>query len=157
MEREGRLHFTEWKNRKRKPKDRAIPILPQLRAIIDATPSGHLNYLVTKHGSPYASSYSFGAWFKRQCVLAGLPHCTAHGLRKAGATIAADNGASAHALMAIYGWTTLKQAELYTREADKIRLADEHMHLIVPEQKMDEDVPPFGAVETSGTLRGKKP
>ena len=156
MEREGRLHFTEFKDRNRRPKHRAIPILPGLRAIIDATPSGHLNYLMTKHGKPYSSSNPFGHWFKHQCVMAGLPHCSAHGLRKAGATIAAQRGASSHALMAIYGWTTLKQAEGYTRAVDQQRLADEHMHLIVPEQKLDETVPPSPEVSSSGTLRAKK-
>jgi hypothetical protein len=30
--------------------------------------------------------------------------CTAHGLRKAGATIAANNGATAHQLMAATAW-----------------------------------------------------
>jgi len=39
-------------------------------------------------------------------------------LRKAGATIAAENGATARQLMAIFGWSTLKMPELYTRAAD---------------------------------------
>jgi hypothetical protein len=34
------------------------------------------------------------------------------GLRKAGATVAAENGATPHQLMAIFGWNTLAQAEL---------------------------------------------
>jgi hypothetical protein len=53
-----------------------------------------------------------------------------HGLRKAGATIAADGGASAHQLMAMYGWSRLDEAELYTREADRRRnaaVAAEHI------------------------------
>lgn len=37
---------------------------------------------------------------------AHLHKCTMHGLRKAGATIAADNGATDEQLMAIFGWTT---------------------------------------------------
>ena len=156
MEREGRLHFTEFKDRNRHPKQRAIPILPELRAVIDTTPSGHLNYLVTEYGKPYATAKSFGNWFKRQCVMAGLAHCSAHGLRKAGATIAAERGASGHALMAIFGWTTLKQAEGYTRAADQQRLADEHMHLIVPEQSEAESVPLQSAVASGGTKRGEK-
>lgn len=156
MEQDGRLRFTEFKDRNRHPKARAIPILPELQAIIDATPSGNLNYLVTEFGRPYATAKSFGNYFKRQCESAGLPHCSAHGLRKAGATIAAERGASAHALMAIYGWTTLKQAEGYTRAADQQRLADEHMHLIVPERKEHESVPLSAAVDTGGTKRGKK-
>ena len=156
LERQGRLHFTEYKGRNRKPKIRSIPILPELRAVIDATPSGHLSYIVTKHAQPYSSGGTFGTWFKRQCVAAGLPHCSAHGLRKAGATIAANNGASAHVLMAIYGWTNLNQAARYTDAVDRQRLMDEHMHLVVPEQKMDESVPLAEMVQSSGTLRGKK-
>ena len=156
MERQGRLHFTEFKNRNTKPKHRTIPILQELRAVIDATPSGHLNYLVTEHGKPYSSAKSFGNWFKRQCVMAGLPHCSAHGLRKAGATTAVENGATAHALMAMFGWTTLKEAARYTQAADQQRLADEHMHLIVPERKEDEIVPLSEAVAVSGTKRGEK-
>ena len=57
-------------------------------------------------------------------------HCTAHGLRKAGATIAANNGATAHQLMAIFGWDTLKMAEAYTRAADQQRLAEAAMHML---------------------------
>lgn len=61
-----------------------------------------------------------------------------HGLRKAGATIAADNGATDSQLMAIFGWTTKKQTTLYTRNADRKRLAGETMHKLVPEQKWTE-------------------
>src|SRR5438105_13490892 len=64
------------------------------------------------------------------CDKAGLPHCTAHGLRKAGATIATNNGATAHQLKAIFGWDWLKQAEIYTRDADQKRLAEAVMHLL---------------------------
>ena len=61
---------------------------------------------------------------------AGLELCTAHGLRKAGATIAAENGATEQQLMAIYGWTTGKEAARYTRQANKKRLAGDAMCLI---------------------------
>ena len=53
----------------------------------------------------------FGNKFRVWCDQAGLHHCAAHGQRKAGATIAANNGATAHQLMAIFGWETLKMAE----------------------------------------------
>lgn len=36
------------------PKMLAIPILPELREILDATPSSHLTYLVTKCGKPFS-------------------------------------------------------------------------------------------------------
>jgi hypothetical protein len=51
-------------------------------------------------------------------------------LRKAGATIAANNGASAHQLMPIFGWDTIKEAEKYTGKADQRRLAESAMHLL---------------------------
>ncbi|MHC4180149.1 MAG: tyrosine-type recombinase/integrase, partial [Planctomycetota bacterium] len=121
MERDGGLCFIEAKNRANKPKHREVPILPALRNELDANPSGHLSYLVTEWGRPYASPNAFGLWFKRQCVAAGLPHCTAHGLRKAGATIAAENRATEHQLMAIYGWDSPKQAALYTKAANRKR------------------------------------
>jgi hypothetical protein len=44
-------------------------------------------------------------------------------VRKIAATIAAENGAAAHQLMAIFGWTNIRQAEVYTREVAKARLA----------------------------------
>ncbi len=84
MERDGELCFTEEKNKHRKPKYREIPILPVLRAELDANPSGHLAYLVTEWGRPYASPKAFANRFKSWCRQAGLPHCTAHGLRRAG-------------------------------------------------------------------------
>lgn len=36
--------------------------------------------------------------------------------------LAADAGAATHELMAQYGWSSVKQAELYTRGADRIKL-----------------------------------
>lgn len=101
-----------------------LTICQELRKSIDATPTGDLAFLTSATGSPFASAQSFGNWFRAQVKAAGLPaHCSAHGLRKAGATIAANNGASAHELMAMYGWTRIAMAELYTKEADKLRLA----------------------------------
>ena len=157
MERDGAVHFTEEKNRANKPKKREVPILPVLRAELDASPSGHLSYLVTEWGRPYASPKAFGNRFKSWCVQAGLPHCTAHGLRKAGATFAAEHGATEHQLMAIYGWDSPKQAALYTRAANRKRLAADAMPLVDPDYKANESVPPDRAVASGGTNRGKKP
>lgn len=101
-----------------------LPVFEQLRESIEATPTGDLAFLTTEKGKPFSSAASFGNWFAKQCQAASLPDvCRAHGLRKAGATIAADQGATAHELMAMYGWARLGMAELYTREADKKKLA----------------------------------
>lgn len=131
MERDGYLCFTETKGRAHKIKEREIRILPELRASIDATPSGHLNYLVTAFNKPFTVK-GFGGWFRRRCDEAGLHGCSAHGLRKAGATIAAENGATEYELMAMYEWESPKQAAIYTRKANRKRLAAEAMHKLVP-------------------------
>lgn len=147
--------FTEAKGRTRKIKTREIPLLPELQAVLDATPSGHLNYLVTTFNKPFTPN-GFGNWFRKQCDAAGLPHCTAHGLRKAGATFAAENGATEHQLMAIFGWESPQQAAIYTRKANRTRLASEAMHMVSPRTNGDEIVPLSTAVQAGGTITGKK-
>jgi hypothetical protein len=42
--------------------------------------------------------------------------------------------ATAHQLMAIFGWDTIKEAEKYTANADQRRLAESAMHLLAPRQ-----------------------
>ena len=51
----------------------------------------------------------------------------AHGLRKAGATRAAENGATTAQLRAMFGWTNDAMPAHYTRTADRGRLAKEGM------------------------------
>jgi hypothetical protein len=77
-------------------------------------------------------------WFRARCNEAGLPHCTAHGLRKAAATVAAENGATAHELVSIFGWLTLKEAERYTRLAERQRLAERGMAACAAQSGNDE-------------------
>ncbi|MFA5901591.1 MAG: tyrosine-type recombinase/integrase [Hyphomicrobium sp.] len=128
--RAGRLKFTQQKNKGRKPITLELPILPELQRVIDASPCGDLTFLVTDHNRPFTAN-GFGNKFRDWCDQAGLKHCSAHGLRKAGATRAAENGATPHQLMSIFGWLTLKQAEHYTRAVSQKRMADGAMHLLL--------------------------
>ena len=156
MERDGKLRFTEQKNIANKPKHREVPILPALRAELAAHQMVHLAYLVTKWGRPYSNPKAFGNRFKSWCIQAGLPHCSAHGLRKAGATFAAEQGATEHQLMAIYGWASPKQAALYTKKVNENRLVTDAMPLVDPDYSENESVPPERAVASGGTMKGKK-
>ena len=99
-----------------------IPVAPELRSIITATPSGHLTFLVTSHGQPFTAG-RFGHWFRAQCDEAGLAHCTFHGLRKAAARRLAEAGCTPHEIAAITGHATLKEIERYTKAASRKRLA----------------------------------
>jgi hypothetical protein len=73
------LHVTQQKT----GKALALPVRPELKAAIDATPTGHLTFLVTKTGKSYGAN-DFSEQFRSWCDAAGLPqHCVFHGLRKA--------------------------------------------------------------------------
>lgn len=123
------LTFTITKGRSRGAVTLSIPLLRELREVIDATPSGHMNFLVTEHGKPFSAA-GFGNKFRDWCDQAGLPQCSAHGLRKAGAALAAERGATEHQLMAIFGWKTIKEAERYTKAARQKVLAGQAMPLL---------------------------
>jgi len=118
-----KLHFRVTKGRDRTPRDLAIPVVPALAAIIAASPVGELHFLVTEHGRPYSGD-GFGNAFRRWCQMAGVPGCSPHGLRKVSALRLAHLGATEHELMAAHGWSSPKQAALYTRRAEQDRLAE---------------------------------
>jgi integrase/recombinase XerD len=114
------------KNEHRNPIDVDIPVHPDLQRSLDAAPSGHLTFLVTEFGKPHSPN-GFGNKFKDWCREAGLPHCSAHGLRKAAAARLAERGATAHEIMAITGHQSLEEVERYTRAAQRRTLADSAM------------------------------
>lgn len=149
------IEFTERKNENTNPKRRVMPILAPLRESIDATPSGHLTYLITAYGRP-RSAKGFTNWFKEQCADAGLPHCSPHGVRKGGATIAAERGATTKSLQAMGGWLNIEDADIYVKEADRTLLALEFMHLLEPERNGDESFPPQSGVPQSGEISVSK-
>jgi integrase len=148
-ERDGVITIRTEKHRKGKPGELvSIPILPPLAASIAATQTGDLTYLVTEAGRPWVKE-SFGNWFKEACRRAGCPG-SAHGLRKAGATRAAERGASERQLMAVFGWSTAKMAAHYTRNADRKRLAHDAAQLLLPAQEKNEKLPHLGSGAGAG-------
>jgi integrase len=99
----------------------SIPILPVLDEALRAGPTGDLAFICGANGKPLTKE-SFGNVFSDACRAAGV-NKSAHGLRKIGATRAANNGASVPQLNAIFGWTGSKMASHYTQTADRKRLA----------------------------------
>jgi integrase len=104
-----------------------IPVLDVLQRTLDASPVGDLCFIVTPKGKPYAKE-SLGNAFKVACVEAGILDKSAHGLRKAAATRAAENGATEAQLEAIFGWRGGKMAYKYTQAANRKRLAAQAMN-----------------------------
>lgn len=101
-----------------------IPLHPILKESLERVKTGHLAYLVTPvHGRPFKSKESFGNWFGDMCAAAGVKS-RAHGIRKTVAQQLAEAGGSNAELKALFGWSSDAMAALYTRNADKRKLAE---------------------------------
>jgi integrase len=99
----------------------SIPILPPLQRTLEIGPTGDMSFVVGKNGRPLTKE-SFGNLFREACNAAGVKK-SAHGLRKIAATRAAEAGATVAELEAMFGWSGGRMASLYTRSADRRRLA----------------------------------
>jgi integrase/recombinase XerD len=123
----GRLKYIQAKNEHRSPIEMDIPVHPDLADVVAKTKlTGRETFLVTNYGKPFSPA-GFGIRFRQWCDQAGLPHCSAHGLRKATAARLAERGASPHEIMSITGHRTLQEVERYTRGARQKELADRAM------------------------------
>jgi len=100
----------------------SIPMLPALEETLAQGPTGDLAFIVGDRGQPLTKE-SFGNVFRVACNEAGLKGKSAHGVRKIGATRAAEAGATVAELEALFGWTGGTMAMHYTRTADRKRLA----------------------------------
>jgi integrase len=124
-----------------------IPVLPMLAESIAAGPTGALAIIAGERGEPMTKE-SFGNWFGAVCRDTGAPG-TAHGLRKALATIASEEGISEKGLDAVFGWRGGGMASLYTKTANRERLAadamarlEQRLNALFPhEGKMREKIP----------------
>jgi integrase len=127
-----KITFTPQKTSTTTGKTLKLPLLDVLKKVLDSSPLGTAAFLETDEArsKPFTSN-GFGNWFRRRCNEAGLPHCTAHGIRRAAATFAAENGATLAQLMAIFGWATAEQAMHYVDQANQPKVAGGAMHLIV--------------------------
>jgi integrase len=99
-----------------------IPIMPELAATLAETPTNNLTFVTTTFGKPFTANW-FSDWFCGICKDAGLPQCSAHGLRKAAARRLAEAGCTAHEIAAITGHASLREVTRYTKAVDQRRLA----------------------------------
>jgi integrase len=99
-----------------------IPVHASLAEIIVEAPADNLTFLITQFGKPFTAP-GFGNWFRERCNEAGLPHCSAHGLRKAAARRLAEAGCTEHEIASITGHASLREIVRYTKAADQKRLA----------------------------------
>lgn len=136
---DGRLSWRPRKTRRSSGRTVTIPILPELRAALDAMPaSDALTFLTTDYGKPFASAAAFGNKFADWSDEAGLQglvgddgrtrNFRAHGLRKAACRRLAEAGCTAPQIMAVSGHSTLAQVQIYIAEVDRKRMAEVAMY-----------------------------
>jgi integrase len=125
----GRFAFIQQKT----GDDVDIPVLEVLARELALAPKDALAFILTEYGKTF-SQKGYGNWFNQKCRDAGLMDRTAHGIRAGAATIAANNGASIHQLMSMFGWMSESMAIRYTKSANRKKLADSGMPLIRLEQ-----------------------
>jgi integrase/recombinase XerD len=125
--RDGRVRFRQAKNEHRNPIDIDIPLHPALaESIAAAKASTNMTFLLTEFGKPFTAN-GFGNKFKDWCRQAHLPHCSAHGIRKATLTALAEAGATPHEIMAVGGHRSLEEVERYTKAVSRKKTADSAM------------------------------
>ncbi len=101
-----------------------IPLHPDLRAELAEAPKGHLAFLVTEQGRPFASGNAFYNWFVDCARKAGIAKgLSPHGLRKATTCRLIEAECTPHQVMAITGHQSLQEVERYARAANQRRLA----------------------------------
>lgn len=123
----GRQHVRDGKfvlRQSKTGKRLVLPIAPPLAAAINAMPTSEsLCFIVTEWGRPF-SVKGFGGWFREQCDAAGLPRCTAHGLRKATMRRMAELEMPNKSMKSVSGHSKDDEVARYTEAADQERLAD---------------------------------
>jgi integrase len=116
-----------------------LPILPILAETLAAGPCGDLHFIVGADGKALTKE-GFGNAFRAACRAAGV-QASAHGVRKLAATRMANNGATVAQLEALFGWSGGRMASLYTRSADRRRLAQASAHMLVNDERTNRPAP----------------
>ena len=101
-----------------------IRLHPKLQAILDATPTKHLTFLVAQNSKPFRNANSFGHRMRLWAKQAGLTRCPLHGLRKSALRRLAETGCTAPEIMAVSGHKSLSEVERYIKGAEQKRMAD---------------------------------
>jgi integrase len=99
-----------------------LDIDSSLAECLATVPRTNMTFLTTEYGAPFTRK-GFGNWFRDRCNEAGLPQCTAHGLRKLVATRLADVSCSEEEIKAITGHRSSSEVARYIKARDQKRLA----------------------------------
>ncbi len=104
-----------------------LPIMPELAAELAHVPANQMMLIGHSQNGRAYSVAGLGNAFADWCRDAGLPHCSAHGLRKAGARRLAEAGATEFEIMAFLAHKNTREAARYAMAANRSRLTSSGM------------------------------
>lgn len=99
-----------------------VPEAPELTEVLNATERKGPHVLLTAYGKPFSDKSLTGRmadWTKAAGLERGR---TIHGLRKTLGRLIAEGGGTTRQIMAALGHEDIEHAELYSRDAEQIRL-----------------------------------
>lgn len=130
------FEFSQFKGRKKKAGETIfLPLTPMLNLELAPLSRDTETVLISSRKKPYGDaslSTRMAEWCEKAGVEAGY---TMHGLRKALGVKLAEADASTRQIMEALGHRSIAHAELYSREASKIRLAVQAMDKVTKMEK----------------------
>jgi integrase len=115
-----------------------IQLHPVLKRVLDRLPKKNLTFLTTSRGMPFSKN-GFGNWMRDRCDEAGLPQCTAHGLRKLCTVRLVEAGCTNEQIRAVTGHRSDSSLRPYTRKADQAKLARQAMAVQIEAERTKSD------------------
>jgi integrase len=119
-----------WQPRKKGSAPVTIPLLPPLWRATRAQKVIGAAYVLSDHGRPFKSPDSLRNAVRRWCDDAGLTERSSHGIRKALAEMLAELGCTEMQIMAVLAHTQPKTSAIYTKGANRTKLAGEAMTIL---------------------------
>ena len=127
----NRLHYRRGKT----GQEVDLPILPELARELAHLPPAQTVLLARADKATAYRPQGVGDLFGQWCLEAGLPHCSAHGLRKAGARRLAEAGATEFEVMAFLAHRTAKEASRYVAAANRAVLTTSGMEKLAKNRR----------------------
>ena len=164
---EGDTTYLAWQPSKAGSKPVKVPISQELVEELETLGTGNPTFLISEHGTSFASSGSLDNKVRKWIISAGLCTVSAdadgkevvkatrsqHGLRKARAEEIAEHGGTEYEVMAALSHSEPKTTAKYTEKVCRTRLADSAIKRIHDAQNGKSVPPP----EKRGTPLAKSP
>lgn len=128
-QREG-ITWLDWQPAKKGSAPASLPMAPQLLQATRTMRVQGRTYLLNKHGRPFRTPEVLGNSVQIWTAEAGLTKRSSHGLRKALGGLLGEMGCSELQIMSILSHTEPTTSSIYTKSAERRRLASEAMHLM---------------------------